>query len=101
MKLNYIKLLWSKVSATSIFFVVYRPKMIICGASSYPREWDCKRLRKIADDTGAYLFCDMAHYAGLVAAQILNSPSNMHTWLRPPLTNRSEDPRDDFLQKGV
>ena len=39
----------------------FRPKMIICGGSAYPREWDYKRLRQIADKVGAYLMCDMAH----------------------------------------
>ena len=39
----------------------FRPKMIICGGSAYPREWDYKRLREIADKVGAWLMCDMAH----------------------------------------
>ncbi len=39
----------------------FRPKMIICGGSAYPREWDYKRLRQIADKVGAYLMSDMAH----------------------------------------
>lgn len=39
----------------------FRPQMIICGGSAYPREWEYKRLREIADKVGAYLFCDMAH----------------------------------------
>ena len=39
----------------------FRPQMIICGGSAYPREWQYKRLREIADKVGAYLFCDMAH----------------------------------------
>lgn len=47
---------------------LYRPKMIICGASAYPREWDYSRLRSIADQHGAYLMADIAHISGLVAA---------------------------------
>lgn len=39
----------------------FRPKMLICGGSAYPREWDYKRLRQIADKVGAWLMCDMAH----------------------------------------
>lgn len=51
-----------------------RPKMIVGGASSYPRLIDYKLLRDIADDVGAYLLIDMAHIAGLVAAGVIPSP---------------------------
>src|SRR6476620_1597814 len=44
-----------------------KPKLIICGASAYSREWDYERIRKIADGIGAFVFCDMAHPAGLIA----------------------------------
>lgn len=47
----------------------YRPRILICGGSAYPREWDFARFRCIADRCGAALMCDMAHIAGLVAAQ--------------------------------
>jgi len=50
------------------------PKMIITGASAYSRIWDWGRLKKIADSVGAYLFADIAHYAGLIAAGIYPSP---------------------------
>lgn len=50
------------------------PKMIIAGASAYPRQIDWKRFREIADKVGAYLFVDMAHYAGLIAAGIYPDP---------------------------
>jgi glycine hydroxymethyltransferase len=53
---------------------IYKPRIIICGASAYPRDWDYKRLRKIADDQGAYLMMDMAHISGLVAGQAQNDP---------------------------
>lgn len=53
---------------------VFLPKMIICGGSAYPREWDYARFRQIADKVGAYLMCDMAHYSGLVATGLLESP---------------------------
>jgi len=52
----------------------YRPRIIVCGGSAYPRDWDYKRLREIADKVGAYLMCDMAHFSGLVAAKVLKNP---------------------------
>jgi glycine hydroxymethyltransferase len=51
-----------------------KPKMIIAGASAYPRILDFKKFREIADEVGAYLFVDMAHIAGLVAADLHPSP---------------------------
>ena len=79
-----------KVSATSVFFeslpykvdcvtgiidydeleknaLLFRPKMIIAGASAYPRDWDYVRMRKICDACGAFLMADIAHISGLVA----------------------------------
>lgn len=104
-----------KVSAASIFFesfpykvnpqtgyidydkleeksLDYRPKILICGGSSYPREWDYARFRQIADRCGAVLMCDMAHISGLVAAKECVSPfdycdivtSTTHKSLRGP-----------------
>ncbi|XP_008781572.2 serine hydroxymethyltransferase 7 [Phoenix dactylifera] len=72
--------------------VDYRPKILICGGSSYPREWDYARLRQIADKCGAVLMCDMAHISGLVAAKECLSPfdycdivtSTTHKSLRGP-----------------
>jgi glycine hydroxymethyltransferase len=51
-----------------------QPKMLICGASAYSRDWDYKRLREIADDIGAILLADVSHYAGLIAGQQMNNP---------------------------
>ena len=51
-----------------------KPKMIICGASAYSRDWDYKRLRKIADEVGALLLADISHPSGLIAKGILNDP---------------------------
>ncbi len=51
-----------------------KPKMIVCGASAYPRTIDFKRFREIADKVGAYLMVDMAHIAGLVAGGVHESP---------------------------
>lgn len=52
----------------------FRPKLIICGGSAYPREWDYGRFREIADKVDALLMCDMAHISGLVAAGEAASP---------------------------
>lgn len=51
-----------------------KPKLIICGASSYSRDWDYKRFREIADKVGALLMADISHPAGLIAAGLLNDP---------------------------
>ncbi len=51
-----------------------KPKMIIAGASAYPREWDYARMREVADKVGALLMADIAHPAGLIAAKLLNDP---------------------------
>ncbi len=51
-----------------------QPKLLICGASAYSREWDYARLRKIADSVGALLLADIAHPAGLIAGGILANP---------------------------
>ncbi|KAJ0232765.1 Serine hydroxymethyltransferase 7 [Hirschfeldia incana] len=104
-----------KISATSIFFesfpykvnpqtgyidydkledkaLDYRPKILICGGSSYPRDWDFARVRQIADKCGAVLMCDMAHISGLVATKECCNPfdhcdivtSTTHKGLRGP-----------------
>ncbi|CAN8288728.1 unnamed protein product [Cochlearia groenlandica] len=70
----------------------YRPKILICGGSSYPRDWDFPRVRLIADKCGAVLMCDMAHISGLVATKECSNPfdhcdivtSTTHKGLRGP-----------------
>ena len=52
----------------------HRPKLVVCGGSAYPRTVEAWRFREIADEVGALLLCDMAHFAGLVAAGIHPSP---------------------------
>ena len=52
----------------------HRPKLILCGGSAYPRMVDTKMFREIADEVGALLWCDMAHFAGLVAAGLHPNP---------------------------
>ncbi len=69
-----------------------KPKLIICGASAYSREWDYARIRQVADEIGAFVMCDMAHPAGLIAKNLLRSPfdhchfvtSTTHKTLRGP-----------------
>lgn len=69
-----------------------QPKLIITGASAYSRDWDYKKFREIADSVGAFLMCDMAHPAGLIAKGLLNNPlefcdivtSTTHKTLRGP-----------------
>jgi glycine hydroxymethyltransferase len=51
-----------------------KPKLLICGASSYSRDWDYAKLRSIADHVGAFLMADIAHPAGLIARGLLNDP---------------------------
>ncbi len=71
---------------------LHKPKMILAGASAYPRIMDFKKFREIADSVGAYLFVDMAHIAGLVAAGVHPTPvpyadfvsSTTHKTLRGP-----------------
>ncbi|KAK6912784.1 Serine hydroxymethyltransferase-like domain [Dillenia turbinata] len=54
--------------------LLFRPKLIIAGASAYPRDFDYPRMRKIADAVGAFLMMDMAHISGLVAANVVADP---------------------------
>ena len=69
-----------------------KPKLIICGASSYSRDWDYQRFRNIADEVGALLLADISHPSGLIAKKILNDPleychmvtSTTHKTLRGP-----------------
>ena len=69
-----------------------KPKLIICGASAYSRDWDYARIRKVADEVGAFVLADIAHPAGLIAKGLLSSPfdhchfvtSTTHKTLRGP-----------------
>ncbi|MEP6926042.1 MAG: serine hydroxymethyltransferase [Ginsengibacter sp.] len=69
-----------------------KPKLIICGASAYSRDWEYERIRKVADEINAFVYCDMAHPAGLIAKGLMKSPfdhchfvtSTTHKTLRGP-----------------
>lgn len=92
-----------------------KPKLIICGASAYPRDWDYKRFREIADSVGALLLADIAHPAGLIAAKLLNDPlphchivsSTTHKTLRGPrggiimMGKNFENPWGKTTKKGT
>jgi len=91
-----------------------KPKLIICGASAYSRDWDYARVRAIADKVGALVMADIAHPAGLIAAGLLNSPfdhchfvtSTTHKTLRGPrggiimMKNDFENPWGITTPKG-
>lgn len=91
-----------------------KPKLIICGASAYSREWEYEKFRAIADEVGALLMADMAHPAGLIAAGLLKNPlqychivtSTTHKTLRGPrggvilLGNDFENPFGEKTPKG-
>jgi len=72
--------------------IEHKPKMIICGASAYSRDWDYARIRAVADKVGAFVMADIAHPAGLIAKGLLASPfehchfvtSTTHKTLRGP-----------------
>ena len=69
-----------------------KPKLIICGASAYSRDWDYARIRKVADEVGALVWADIAHPSGFIASKFLNDPlphchivtSTTHKTLRGP-----------------
>ncbi|HMU57395.1 MAG TPA: serine hydroxymethyltransferase [Chitinophagaceae bacterium] len=91
-----------------------KPKIIICGASAYSRDWDYKRIRAVADEVGALVLADIAHPAGLIATGLLNDPfdhchivtSTTHKTLRGPrggiimMRNDFENPYSKKDPKG-
>ena len=102
---------WDKVEETALR---ERPKLLICGASAYSRDWDYVRLRAIADQIGALLMADISHPAGLIAKGLLNDPlehchivtTTTHKTLRGPrgglimLRNDFENPFGITTPKG-
>ncbi len=102
---------WDKVEETALR---EKPKLLICGASAYSRDWDYVRLRAIADQIGAILLADIAHPAGLIAKGLLNDPlehchivtTTTHKTLRGPrgglimLRNDFENPFGITTAKG-
>ena len=92
---------------------LFKPRLIICGASAYPRDWDYKALKTVAEREGAFLMADIAHTSGLVAAQQLNNPfeycdvvtTTTHKTLRGPRAGliffRKDSDKAKDLEKRV
>jgi glycine hydroxymethyltransferase len=74
-----------------------RPKLIVCGASAYPRVIDAARFRAIADEVGALLLCDMAHFAGLVAAGEHPNPTPHCDFVTSTTHKTLAGPRGGFI----
>ena len=78
----------------------HQPKMIICGASAYSRDWDFKRFRAIADEVGAILLADISHPAGLIASKLLNDPIE-HCHIVTTTTHKTlRGPRGGVIMMG-
>src|SRR6266568_4608915 len=75
----------------------HRPKLIVCGGSAYPRAVEADRFREIADDVGAYLLCDMAHFAGLVAAGLHPNPVPYCDFVTSTTHKTLSGPRSGFI----
>ncbi len=74
-----------------------RPKVIVCGGSAYPRTVEADRFRAIADEVGALLLCDMAHFAGLVAAGLVPSPVEYCDFVSSTTHKTLAGPRGGFI----
>src|SRR5256884_4786887 len=74
-----------------------RPRLIICGGSAYPRVVDAAKFREIADDVGALLLCDMAHFAGLVAAGLHPNPVEHCDFVTSTTHKTLAGPRAGFI----
>jgi len=74
-----------------------RPRLIVCGGSAYPRTVDTAKFREIADDVGALLLCDMAHFAGLVAAGLQPNPMEHCDFVTSTTHKTLAGPRSGFI----
>src|SRR4051794_11266942 len=79
----------------------HRPKMIVCGGSAYPRTVETDKFRAIADEVGALLLCDMAHYAGLVAAGPQPKPGADCDFLPSPAPKTPARPPAGLVAAGL
>src|SRR5215211_2853815 len=75
----------------------YRPRLIVCGGSAYPRTVETWEFRKIADEVGALLLCDMAHFAGLVAAGLHPNPMEHCDFVTSTTHKTLAGPRSGFI----
>jgi glycine hydroxymethyltransferase len=74
-----------------------KPRLLVCGGSAYPRTVDTAKFREIADDVGALLLCDMAHFAGLVAAGLLPNPVDHCDFVTSTTHKTLAGPRSGFI----
>lgn len=77
-----------------------KPKLLICGASSYSRDWDYKRMREIADEVGALLMADIAHPAGLIARGLLTDPMPHCHFITTTTHKTLRGPRGGMIMMG-
>jgi len=75
----------------------HRPKLIVCGGSAYPRTVEADKFREIADEVGALLLCDMAHFAGLVAAGLHPNPVPYCDFVTSTTHKTLSGPRSGFI----
>lgn len=88
---------WDKVEETAL---KERPRLIICGASAYSRDWDYERLRNIADKIGAILLADISHPSALIAKGLLNNPMK-HCHIVTTTTHKTlRGPRGGLIMMG-
>ncbi|MFC2126233.1 serine hydroxymethyltransferase [Bacteroidota bacterium] len=88
---------WNKLEQKAL---EEKPKLIICGASAYSRDWDYVRLREIADKVGAFLMADIAHPAGMIARGLLNDPMQ-HCHVVTTTTHKTlRGPRGGLVMMG-
>jgi len=88
---------WDKVEATAL---KEKPRLIICGASAYSRDWDYARLRSIADEIGAILLADISHPSALIAKGLLNDPLQ-HCHIVTTTTHKTlRGPRGGLIMMG-
>ncbi|MEI3800056.1 glycine hydroxymethyltransferase [Chitinophaga ginsengisegetis] len=78
-----------------------KPKLIVCGASAYSRDWDYKRIREIADQVGAFVLADIAHPAGLIAKGLLNSPFAHCHFVTTTTHKTLRGPRGGMIMMGA
>ncbi|KAF8755389.1 Interconversion of serine and glycine [Rhizoctonia solani] len=88
---------------------LFKPRLIVCGASAYPRDWEYDRLKKVCDEHSAWLMADIAHTSGLVAAQELKNPfeycdvvtTTTHKTLRGPRAGLIFFRKDNAYAKDI
>ena len=78
----------------------HKPKLIICGASAYSRDWDYARIRAVADEIGAFVMADIAHPAGLIAKGLLASPFNYCHFVTSTTHKTLRGPRGGIILLG-